>query len=110
KSRYASLNVFFLMPTLVAPLCYSALSKKAAVEGSLGTLFLASWLTIWGVFGQLAAMALVVGKLPEANLSAGLRGLFFALLVAAFLLTVIYAWRTLYALVALQGKEDVGAS
>jgi hypothetical protein len=102
KAEFASLNAVFLMLSLVAPLAYSAAAARPAAdraEGTMLALLIASGITLWAVFGQLATMGLLIDELhANDRLSSDLRTLFSWLLWAAALLMAVYAWRALYAL------------
>jgi hypothetical protein len=101
RNAYGALNLAFALLVLVAPLVYAAAQKRAkddhGVPQYTGTVFafgVASVATLWGVFGQILTLALVLRELwVAASLPATLVVALFAVMGIAALAVLVYSCR-----------------
>jgi hypothetical protein len=92
-TRFIGLDALFLALVAGAPLLFSAFAKRRGDDrlGTVGGFLLASWLTLTAAFGELAVLGLM---LYMARGGAG-TWLVAALLAAAAIVLVVYAWRSI---------------
>ena len=103
NAAYGTLNVLFVMITLLAPLLYTAMQKvegtsesgkEPEFQGLVGWFLVASALTSWGVLGQLFTVAHLVAEIElVGGLPPGPTYLFHALVLLAVVLLGVYVWR-----------------
>jgi hypothetical protein len=117
KATYAGLNLFFGVLILVAPLVYTATQaavpvhkrtaiKEAQYQGSVRWFVVASGLTLGAVLGELATIFLLFREIRTANSMPEAAIWFLAVLMTvAGLLLVLYAWRTVHAVLDSQCKR-----
>jgi hypothetical protein len=92
-TRFVGLDALFLALVAGAPLLFAACAKRQGDDrlGTVGGFLLASWLTLTAAFGELVVLGLM---LYMARGGAGI-WLIAALLVAAAIVLVVYAWRSI---------------
>jgi hypothetical protein len=110
KATYAGLNLFFGILILVAPLAYVAMQREKQLtvgrevtepqyRGTVFWFLAASTLTLWAVAGELGTVGFLfrdirsAQSLPDAAVVA-----MWALVIAAALLLLIYAWTSMRAI------------
>ena len=104
----AGLNLLFAFIIVLAPLVFNAVARTGVplpddtgdgprYQGYAGIFLLATMLTIWAVFGELATIAILLRELQPGALSKSLTPLFLVLLVASVATIGLYAWRTIKA-------------
>ena len=100
KAGYAGFNVLFGMLVVVAPLVYAAgqrrikdsEDKKQQYQGTTLAFALASIVTLWGVFGELATIGLLYREIEKAGeLNTFLVAVSWGVLSLVFLVTVLYS-------------------
>jgi hypothetical protein len=99
---YAALNLLFGIVVVLAPFVYRALGRSTRVlatspaaevnyEGTVLGFFVAVFLTLWGVIGELATSCLIFA---EVQISQTVLDLFLAILVVSGGLLLVYVWRS----------------
>ncbi len=113
QNGFALLNFFFAVVVLVAALVYQATGKTVSdddgehFQGRLWAFFLAAFLTLWAVFGQISGfITAIFGLLPMEIASHLEFGLFLLLMALVAVLLVIHTYRSLDAILATQLKTD----
>jgi hypothetical protein len=114
QNGFALLNFFFAVVVLVAGLVYTATGKTIVqddgdhFQGKLWAFFLAAFLTLWAVFGQIGGfIAALFGLLPMEIVSRLEFGLFILLMLMVVVLLVIHTYRSLDSVLTTQLKPDV---
>jgi len=100
----ASVSVMFVVcggSAALAPVVYAALAKKEATNkgeaiGTVAGLLLAAAATLFAIFGELAAVSLVVWQVSSAPWARASESLVQLLILAAGAFISVYSWRTLY--------------
>lgn len=117
KATYEGLNLYFGVLILVAPLVYTATQKavpvhkrtaikEAQYQGSVRAFVLASGLTLGAVLGELATIFFLFREIRTANSMPEAAIWFLAfLLVCSGVLLLLYAWRTMQAVLDSQCKH-----
>jgi hypothetical protein len=113
QKAFALLNFFFAIIVLAAALVYKATGKTVVqadgehFQGKLWAFFLAAFLTLWAVFGQIGGfITALFGLLPLEIVSRLEFGLFILLMLMVVVLLGIHTWRSLDAVLATQLKKD----
>jgi hypothetical protein len=105
KSEYATLGLLFGVLVFLAPIIYNSIrvpstrdqTPTTAYEGYVGMFLLASLVTLWAVFGQLATIWYAVAELWQAHyMPYGSLVVFRACIVVVTLLLFIYAFVAIY--------------
>ncbi len=115
QNGFALLNFFFAVIVLAAALVYQATGRVIIqddgehFEGRLWAFFLAAFLTLWAVFGQIGGfIAALFGLLPMEIASHLEFGLFILLMALVIVLLVIHTYRSLGAVLETQLKRSPG--
>ncbi len=115
EKGFALLNFFFAVIVLAAALVYQATGKTVSddggehFQGRLWAFFLAAFLTLWAVFGQISGfIAALFGLLPMEIASRLEFGLFLLLMALVIVLLVMHTYRSLGAVVETQLKRSPG--
>lgn len=113
QNGFALLNFFFAVIVLTASLVYTATGRIIVQEdgdhfqGKLWAFFLAAFLTLWAVFGQIGGfISALFGLLPMEIVSRLEFGLFLLLMLMVVVLLVIHTFRSLDAVLTTQLKPD----
>ena len=113
QNGFALLNFFFAVIVLVAALVYQATGRVILqndgehFEGRLWAFFLAAFLTLWAVFGQIGGfIAALFGLLPMEIASTLEFSLFLLLMALVAVLLVVHTYRSLSAVLETQLKRD----
>jgi hypothetical protein len=102
KAGYSAFNVLFGMLVLVAPLVYvagqnrikDAAGKTQRYQGTTLSFAIASVVTLWGVFGELATVGLLFREIEKAGgLSNVLVVVSWIILAAIIFVAVVYTWK-----------------
>ena len=116
KNEYTSLSLLFSVLVLIAPVVYSLIrkpSEKASTtlgqpqyEGYVWLYLVASGLTLWGVFGQLATVIIMIDEFRLSRYTtSSVVVAFQILLILVGVLTFAYALVTMYTTAATDRTE-----
>jgi hypothetical protein len=111
---YSALNLIFGIIVVLAPFVYRATSKANDVttnqatsdtqyHGYVGGFLVATFLTVWGVVGELVTIFLLFGELQESR---GVLGLLLAMFSASSLVIIYYVWTSIPAVLKVQRDRE----
>jgi cytochrome c oxidase subunit IV len=122
KPAYAALNLFFGMLILISGFVYTATrrpketttqtgGRQVQYQGYVWSFLLASFATLWAVLGELATLSFLLTEIGlQGFLSGGSLHIFQGALLLAGLLALVYAWRSVAAIVSTQTDRETQRS